>query len=453
MTIILDIFDELHIDINKYVNNELSQYKIINYDDQIIRFINELTGHNNFNISEEIYKIFDKHNIIIDHNKYIMDIIEANQNDKYLLYSNHEHKNINISNINIKRILIADNSHEGYKYNYDYVYYSVDNFINDVEKITDDDTMSPLSDDIIEEITADNEENKQTIREPEKITYDKTNYNNTTKLTISSFALGKQGEEYIANMINDIRPMYSVHIVANTGHLADIHVDDEERNIKYIIEVKNKQSITNNDILKFDDDVKSATTNNPNWFVIGVFISLVANRINGIGCSFKLTTDNKIYMPPSYVNKECFDAMFTIMSSYNIIYKSLNMKTVTELPENIMRLLYSLKTEYNDIETTERKYDEIIERNSDNNKTIMELKASLTIKRYFIEQINLISYNIMPIAENRIAIMEEDRFRKYIKTLTKKTDLNKKYIMELFPSLHSLIGNMTKNDIWNKYHN
>ena len=338
---------------------------------------------------------------------------------------------------------------------YDYLYASIDEFTKDINNI-----IKPLqADDIVDEVVASDIVNEQSEPKPlPEMTTINNNHdmqpqaNALDKLTISSFALGKKGEGYIIDMINDIRPLYTVHAVANTGHLADIVVDDEERNIKYVIEVKNKQAITNADITKFDNDVKMAISNNPNWFIVGVFMSLNTNRINTIGCSFKLTHDNKIYMPAPYVNKECLDAMFTIMTSYKIIYNSLHLKATTELPENVIRLLNSLKNEYTDIDATEKKYDDIIERTSENCKTIMELKIALSIKRRFIEQINTICYNSIPLAEDRVRKLEEDKLKVYVNSFTKKTKLNKTTIMQTFPMLQNILGTMTINDIWCKYH-
>ena len=144
--------------------------------------------------------------------------------------------------------------------------------------------------------------------------------------------------------------------------------------------------------------------------------------------------------------------MFTIMTSYKIIYNSLHIKSATELPENVIRLLNSLKNEYTDIEATEKKYDEIIERNSENCKTIMELKIALSIKRRFIEQINAICYNTIPLAEDRVRTLEEDKLRTYINTFKRKAKLNKSTIMQTFPMLQNILGTMTINDIWCKYH-
>ena len=354
---------------------------------------------------------------------------------------------------NIKNILICPQGTRPQQrtQQYDYLYASIDEFTKDINNIIKPLQVEQHAEsfdviDIVDEIVANDIINEQA--EPKPL----LEQNTADKLTISSFALGKKGEGYIIDMINDIRPLYTVHAVANTGHLADIIVDDEERNIKYVIEVKNKQTITNADITKFDNDVKLAISNNPNWFIVGVFMSLNTNRINTIGCSFKLTHDNKIYMPAPYVNKECLDAMFTIMTSYKIIYNSLHLKATTELPENVIRLLNSLKNEYIDIDATEKKYDDIIERTSENCKTIMELKIALSIKRRFIEQINTICYNSVPLAEDRVRKLEEDKLKTYVNSFTKKTKLNKTTIMQTFPMLQNILGTMTINDIWCKYH-
>ena len=457
-----------------------------------------------------IVSLFNTYYLTIDVSKKYNNVITASANNKFIIWRHYDTDVINIPNTTIKTVLICPPSNiqdrQALEKDYNYVYSSVRDFIKDINNIViaalsqqpsqptqittlsepipyikqrlDTNTLLQSTQEfnssatmldelenpnglqhepagecfsqLVSEVVANDEVVEHAIK-PESQHINQQEATND-KPTISSFALGKKGEEYITDMINKVRPMYSVHIVASTGHLADIIADDEERNIKYVIEVKNKQTITNADLIKFDSDVKSAISNNPNWFVVGVFMSLNTDKITTIGTSFRLTTDNKIYMPMSYVNKECLDAMFTVMTSYKTIYTSLNMKATTELPENIIRLLDSLKNEYTDIEATEKKYNDIIDRNSENSKTIMELKASLSIKRRFIEQINTICYNTIPLAENRIKNEEENRLRTYINSLKRKSLLNKTNIIQSFPILQNILGSMTKDDIWAKYH-
>ena len=187
------------------------------------------------------------------------------------------------------------------------------------------------------------------------------------------------------------------------------------------------------------------------WFIVGIFMSLNADRIVGIGDSFKITQDNKIYMTPKYITKECLETIFTIMSSYKIVHGVATVKTITELPDNVYKLLNSLRNEYADIESTTKKYNEMIERNNENSKTILELKIALTVKKQFIEQINKICYNTLPIIDNRVEEINEDNLRDYINAITNKKNLRKRDLMAKFPTLQSIIGQMTVQQLWEKY--
>ena len=492
--VVIDVFDLSNNRLDEYKRRALKDYDIVYHEDILIDLLNAWRNLYNDNrktyhvykprelnkiMYDTILELFNKYYITIDITRRYNDIITTSANNKFILWRYHDTTNITISNTTIKTVIICPPSNiqdrQTLAKNYNYVYSSVKDFLKDINNITiaalsqqpsqptqsntmesEQGVVSDGVETIVSEVVANDEVVEYAIKPPIGQTIETISESalasDVDKPTISSFALGKKGEEYITDMINKVRPMYSVHIVANTGHLADIIADDEERNIKYVIEVKNKQTITNADLTKFDSDVKLATSNNPNWFVVGVFMSLNTDKITTIGTSFRLTTDNKIYMPMSYVNKECLDAMFTVMTSYKTIYTSLNMKATTELPENIIRLLDSLKNEYTDIEATEKKYNDIIDRNSENSKTIMELKASLSIKRRFIEQINTLLYKDIPLAENRIKNEEENRLRTYINSLKRKSLLNKANVLQMFPTIQNILGSMTKDDIWAKYH-
>ena len=124
--------------------------------------------------------------------------------------------------------------------------------------------------------------------------------------------LGLIGEEDIVNNLNVDFPNMFVRHVSNISHQCDIHVEDPISNILYMIEVKNKLSITKEDIDKFESDVDKSE----NKRTIGLFISLNCENIPGkISQSNPFNIDsNKIYMIG--YNKEILSLIFTIISKF-----------------------------------------------------------------------------------------------------------------------------------------
>lgn len=124
--------------------------------------------------------------------------------------------------------------------------------------------------------------------------------------------LGSIGEEDIVNNLNIDFPNMFVRHVSNISHQCDIHVEDPISNILYMIEVKNKLSITKEDIDKFESDVDKSE----NKRTIGLFISLNCENIPGkISQTNPFNIDsNKIYMIG--YNKEILSLIFTIISKF-----------------------------------------------------------------------------------------------------------------------------------------
>ena len=124
--------------------------------------------------------------------------------------------------------------------------------------------------------------------------------------------LGLIGEEDIVDNLNVDFPNMFVRHVSNISHQCDIHVEDPISNILYMIEVKNKISITKEDIDKFESDVDKSE----NKRTIGLFISLNCENIPGkISQTNPFNIDsNKIYMIG--YNKEILSLIFTIISKF-----------------------------------------------------------------------------------------------------------------------------------------
>ena len=124
--------------------------------------------------------------------------------------------------------------------------------------------------------------------------------------------LGQIGEEDIVNNLNIDFPNMFVKHVSNISHQCDIHVEDPISNILYMIEVKNKLSITKEDIDKFEFDIDKSG----NKRTIGLFISLNCENIPG-----KISPINPFYIDINKIymigyNKEILSLIFTIISKF-----------------------------------------------------------------------------------------------------------------------------------------
>ena len=413
-------------ELSPYMSNKLKGFVITNYDKPLIDTINNIIGMTNHGVGmisklnsnqyDAFMSVLNSNYVYIDYNRYFTNYINNMKQDiNYIIYSQHEHEPLAISNIVCKNVSIKS-------------YTNIANFIDDVPNLL-------TVDEVVDEITVDDEQFEQSIAPP----------------TRSSYLLGKTGEQYIVELINSVRPMFETHIVANTGHLADIHVVDRDRHIKYIIEVKNKQKITIADKTKFDNDVKQAIADNVGWFVIGVFVSLVSNDIIGTHNGFVFSTDNKIYMPKQFVNKECFETIFTFMNTYKTINDGLTMKAASDVPESVYKLLDNLKNEYNDINITDSKYDDIIKNSEETANTVRELKSSLVFRKRFINQIITICYKTVPIDEDRMDVLEDDRFRQYINTFSSVSKFRKNEALAKFPNMKTKLAGLSSKQIYNKY--
>ena len=115
--------------------------------------------------------------------------------------------------------------------------------------------------------------------------------------------LGVIGETEIFEMIKNCFPEYENLLVSKTSHQADIHSIDRTNNILYAYEIKNKLSITSEDLSKFENDLKTISDQQLDLKVIGIFISLHAPvpRIGNLSIK-----PDKCYLTQEYVNNECF---------------------------------------------------------------------------------------------------------------------------------------------------
>ena len=308
---------------------------------------------------------------------------------------------------------------------------------------------------IVEEVIKEEEYKERAINPKELMEQDTAIIDNKEHIkNFSPYALGKIGEENVAQLIQAIRPNYETTIVAKTGHLGDIITIDYDRNIKYVLEIKLKQNITKNDIDKFDRDLITAINANTQYKnIIGLFISLNSSSIPSKG-SLSISKD-KIYLTSAYITSEAFEIIFKMLESYNDILQATNIKTVSTevkytIPQNVYTLINSLRLQYNNLNN---EYETLLNMRDNNDKTqvyINQLLIQNEMRKIFIKFLNDEFKDVLPIIENDLMETEEDRLIKYLEEHNTKNILKNDLIKE-FPTFATEIGNLGKKDFINKY--
>ena len=268
---------------------------------------------------------------------------------------------------------------------------------------------------------------------------------------ISSYSLGRIGENIVLNTLKTINPsVYDVNMVSSTGHVGDIHVTDKNNMIKYLIEVKEKGVITKDDLTKFDKDIEQLKNTNGLLYkrIIGIFISLESNVIPSIG-RYKITAD-KIYLSKEMFSKDSMVIIFSMFETACYLNESTKNMVKYDIPIKVYELISRLRIEYNTIINEEDIYKSMITNCENNLLSLSTLQRNNLIKKDFIKFINNEFSNILPIIDNNLNTKEEERLKEYIKT-HKKKDLLKKILINEFPSYVTEISSMKLNDFINKY--
>ena len=272
-----------------------------------------------------------------------------------------------------------------------------------------------------------------------------------SKNTISSKEKGVLGEEAVCSLIRKINPKLDVILVSSTGHLADIHVIDYKNNIKYIVEVKYKQIITRDDVVKFEKDVESMKKLDNNK-IVGLFLSINSDNIISIG-NYYIDFD-MIYLTSKFINERTLSMIFDIIALENKLSNAKQNNNENnikyEIPPNVIHLIAQLRAEYVSINHEKETYL-LMKNNMEKNLCfIQELLGKLILKEQFIKLINDEFSNILPVITVDISQKEEDKLRNYISTTNKKK-ITKKSLLTMFPTLSTQLGSMKLQDIIAKY--
>lgn len=94
----------------------------------------------------------------------------------------------------------------------------------------------------------------------------------------ASRTLGVIGESQVLSLLRSGFPDYAVHLCSEVGHQGDIHMVNEAKRLRIIVEVKYKKQLTQEDITKFRSDMQAMTREYTSklYSVFGLFVSLLS---------------------------------------------------------------------------------------------------------------------------------------------------------------------------------
>ena len=271
----------------------------------------------------------------------------------------------------------------------------------------------------------------------------------TPKIKYIAMLDGADGENYVLNLIQSIRNDFEMHKVSFTGHVADIHAIDYNSNppIKYVVEVKNKKTISHDDLIKYDKDINGMQ--NEEFIIIGIFLSLESEYIPSIG-EYKIS-QKSVYLTKKYINKECLSVIFNYMPLLQAC-KKCNISTESLMnyiiPENVYNLAYTLKTYSNKISEQIKLLEKIKESSLQNIKDIETVIINYTISNDLVNEIK--SLLNLPKYDAQLSMEEKARngLHNYLK---ENKNWRKSVLIEKFPILKTELASMKKNDIIEKY--
>lgn len=263
--------------------------------------------------------------------------------------------------------------------------------------------------------------------------------------TKSSQQLGVIGENEILKLFQTLRPKNETTKVSATGHLADIHMIDYEHNIKYIIEVKNKQVITKQDIDKFEKDLLEEQSR-CTMSTFGIFLSIQSDHIVTKG--MMEFNNNSIYLTKPYCNQTCLGLLIELIENYLQIKSNVTTTTINyNIPSNVFTLISQLREQYNNLNEEEELLKSLRDNEETNLKNTNTLLSKLHLKAEFVKFINNEFKDILPTVEIQMP-SGHDRMTEYIKShkKVKKSDL-----LKLFPECSTEIGSMKLKELISKY--
>ena len=147
------------------------------------------------------------------------------------------------------------------------------------------------------------------------------------------------------------------------------------------MEVKNRSSIPNSELVKFKRDIENITKLNPDYTIVPLFISLSNSNINETKGKFNIT-DNITYITLPYVTKETLQMFFELNRNFiQYLHSNEELNKSIKSNQNLINMFLSLTKSSNKLELhlNEAKKEnltiqEIIYNNLPSNLTIKELQ-------------------------------------------------------------------------------
>ena len=299
--------------------------------------------------------------------------------------------------------------------------------------------------------------NKQIIPEKDEMFVKMMNEKNNAN---TSQHLGVIGEKYVLDLLHQIRPKNETLLVSTMAHVADLHSIDYMHNLFWMIEVKNKSTLTPEDVDKFKRDLARMTQQHANdkLKVIGLFLSLRSTSIPKIGDLF--ISGNEIYLSKSYFSDESLKIVFNFVEQYQALINDSKNDSKNEqrivLNGETLELFALLNTEYQHLTRDLELYDSMRSNCSTNLQHIEELTISARMKQRLIYCLNRQISNSDDIIDKSTEDIQYNSFIEFVKTQKQKSNIQKRIIVQRFPALITSINRIGwdeyRNQVWQLTH-
>lgn len=283
------------------------------------------------------------------------------------------------------------------------------------------------------------EEDEQSIK-PQLLS-NELNTNSSFPLTYSSYALGKMGEYEIYEMFRRTFPKFETTLTNDVSHAGDIQVHDPISEITYLVEVKNKKTLTANDITKFEDDITRLKSTAAK--VVGIFLSL-NSPIPKYG---EMAVDlGHVYLSQHYVTPECIELAIDMFSKIvgDRMEGGSGQAVQYEIPKNVYTLVGQLQLQYHSLQRDKEDCELQIDQNGKSTQRMIAMLARIQLKLEFISFLNKEFKDVTERQEVSMIEIEETKLRNY---LAMHSNPRKKDLIEMFPMLATRLQALTLTNI------
>lgn len=222
--------------------------------------------------------------------------------------------------------------------------------------------------------------------------------------------------------------------MTHTNSSGDIHITDDDTKTFYLIELKNKTTITKEDIQKFQNDCEKIFETKNNYHKVGIFISSVCN-IPRHG-ELDLVQENGMtfyYMAKEYITKQIFDIIF------KLTHKPQPISNLYSFDEKSMKFIIDMKEEYLKNQQEIVMFKNILKNAKETIASVSILSTNNEFRNSFIKKI-LIYLNLL---EEDIPV-SLDSLNEYIKN---NKNFTKKELLNNFPQHNTYINTKTIQEL------